>query len=199
MYLFVFFWSAALKSAHALANKDLITSTTPATDLPFGIIFSSFMSGMMLGSLGFTLATAAVTNDFGTKKPFFASSSLLTMSIAGASTCLLLAVIFKSECIIFWAFCFFEVCVGVYYPSMGHQKGKIVDDGVRAKVYGILRIPLNVFVVLTLSLTTEGDAHRDHVFVFCGGLLLLASIAAGYYLEDEQKGYEELPSEARVE
>lgn len=40
---------------------------------------------------------------------------------------------------------------------MAYQKGRIVDDGVRAKVYGILRIPLNCFVVIALSLTQEGE------------------------------------------
>ena len=62
----------------------------------------------------------------------------------------------------------------------------IVDDGVRAKIYGFLRIPLNIFVVVALTTTLEGDAHRDRVFVFCGGLLLLASLAAGYFLEDHK-------------
>lgn len=39
---------------------------------------------------------------------------------------------------------------------MAYQKGKIIDDGVRANVYGLMRIPLNVFVVLVLSTTKEG-------------------------------------------
>lgn len=68
---------------------------------------------------------------------------------------------------------------------MGAQRGRIVDDGVRAKIYGLMRIPLNVFVVVALTTTVEGDEHRDRVFLFCGGLLLLASGAAGYWLRDE--------------
>lgn len=39
---------------------------------------------------------------------------------------------------------------------MASLKGKLVDDGLRASVYGMLRIPLNVFVVLALSTTKEG-------------------------------------------
>lgn len=56
----------------------------------------------------------------------------------------------------FWLFCLYEACVGVYYPSIAHQKGNIIDDGVRANIYGMLRIPLNIFVVVALSLTKEG-------------------------------------------
>ncbi len=39
---------------------------------------------------------------------------------------------------------------------MAHLKEKIIDDGVRAKIYGIMRIPLNVFVVVGLMLTQDG-------------------------------------------
>lgn len=39
---------------------------------------------------------------------------------------------------------------------MAYQKGKIIGDGVRANVYGIMRIPLNIFVVVVLSTTKEG-------------------------------------------
>jgi hypothetical protein len=69
---------------------------------------------------------------------------------------------------------------------MGAQKGRIVDDGVRADIYGVLRIPLNVIVVVALTTTVEGDEHRDKVFVFCGGLLLAAGLCAGKWLEDEE-------------
>ncbi len=41
---------------------------------------------------------------------------------------------------------------------MGNLKEKIVDDGVRAKVYGALRVPLNVFVVVGLGLTRDGNS-----------------------------------------
>ena len=63
----------------------------------------------------------------------------------------------------------------MYWPSVGYLKGRFVEDGVRARVYGCLRIPLNVFVVLALSLTREGSAYRDGVFLICGGLLVFTS------------------------
>lgn len=76
---------------------------------------------------------------------------------------------------------------------MASLKGKLVDDGLRASVYGMLRIPLNVFVVLALSTTKEGEItlgclhirftdnavgekHRDLVFTTCSALLVVAAV-----------------------
>lgn len=50
-----------------------------------------------------------------------------------------------------------------------------MEDGVRARVYGMLRIPLNVFVVLALSLIKEGEGYRNMVFMTCSGLLVVTS------------------------
>lgn len=142
MYLFVFFWSPALIAAHNQFGLETV--------LPFGIIFSSFMGAMMLGSLLFTAAT--------TTYAWVTSSQLLRLVCTVASMCLLGASYFKSEWMVFWSFCLYETCVGIYYPSMAHQKGKVIDDGVRANIYGMLRIPLNIFVVVALSLTKEGNS-----------------------------------------
>jgi hypothetical protein len=65
--------------------------------------------------------------------------------------------------------------VGMYFPSIGYLKGKVVEDGVRARVYGVLRIPLNIFVVVSLALVKEGEAYRRGVFLACGGLLVAVS------------------------
>lgn len=40
---------------------------------------------------------------------------------------------------------------------MAFLKGQIVEDGRRGKVYGMLRLPLNVFVVVAHSLAEEGE------------------------------------------
>jgi MFS family permease len=161
MYLFVFFWSAAMKSVHAralIAASDFVTS---ASILPFGLIFATFMASMMLGSLGFSAASSYASKStvqfVSGVKSIFSSASMLVFAIGTASSALLLTVLIKDEKITFWLFCLFEACIGIYFPSMAYQKGRIVDDGVRAKVYGILRIPLNCFVVAALSLTKEGE------------------------------------------
>jgi MFS transporter, MFS domain-containing protein family, molybdate-anion transporter len=219
MYIFVFYWSAAMESAHELSApvepspsataRAATDSIGTETHIPFGVIFATFMAAMMLGSLLFSHLSSPLpsslsdtkTNAFSRyiKTLHTSPSTLLTLAILLSSTSLLLSVLLKSESLTFWAFCIFEACIGVYYPSMGAQKGRIVDDGVRANIYGLLRIPLNVFVVVALTTTVEGDAHRDRVFVFCGGLLLAASVGAGWWLEDDDaEGSEVSEAEERV-
>ena len=53
--------------------------------------------------------------------------------------------------------CLLGASIGAYYPGMAYLKGQIVEDGVRGKVYHMLRLPLNVFVVVAHSLAEEGD------------------------------------------
>jgi hypothetical protein len=78
----------------------------------------------------------------------------------------------------------FEMCVGMYWPAVGYLKGRFVDDGVRARVYGCLRIPLNVFVVVALSCVREGDEYRRGVFTVCGGLLVFTSGVFRYFVNE---------------
>lgn len=91
----------------------------------------------------------------------FASQKILTGVLVLASICFFLPGHVRDERITLWCFCVFELCCGAYYPVMASLKGKLVDDGLRASVYGMLRIPLNVFVVLALSTTKEGTSISD--------------------------------------
>ena len=149
MYLFIFFWTAALKSAQAQKG---------VTDgLPLGLIFSCFMCMMMLGS---RLFSAYMPSQDSKTAPH-----MLLILTATASSCLFLSILSTSERLTFWAFCLFECCIGVYFPTMAVLKGKIVEDGVRGKVYGMLRLPLNVFVVVTHSLAEEGAKRSSSSLV----------------------------------
>lgn len=142
MYLFIFFWSAALKSAR------LQTGSTE--DLPFGLIFSSFMCAMMTGSAIFTLQTS-------TKTVQSTTGTLMTVTLVVAC-CLSLAAMLQHERLLFWALCLLEGCIGAYFPSMAHLKSELIEDGIRGRVYSILRFPLNVFVVVAHSLDVEGKS-----------------------------------------
>jgi hypothetical protein len=87
----------------------------------------------------------------------FPAQRILTGVLVLASVCFFIPGHVRDERITLWCFCIFELCCGAYYPVMASLKGKLVDDGLRASVYGMLRIPLNVFVVLALSTTKEGE------------------------------------------
>ncbi|KAF1988461.1 DUF791-domain-containing protein [Aulographum hederae CBS 113979] len=166
MFIFIFYKTPALTAARSAAGK----TGSP----PFGLIFACLMCAMMSGSIMFTLA--------GSSSDIPSSGRTLSVVVAIASCCFSLPVLLRHELVVFWMFCLYEACIGVYYPSMGYLKGRVVEDSVRAKVYGVMRLPLNVFVIAALSLTQEGDRHRDNVFAFCGGLLLVVSILVYRFL-----------------
>ncbi|KAK3937865.1 major facilitator superfamily transporter [Diplogelasinospora grovesii] len=154
MYLFVFFWVPALK---AVVSADTETDK----GLPYGVIFAAFMAATLASSLAFTTIT---------RKQVLGYASLLLAILGTSAACFFLLVRPKTEQTTFWLFCLFEAAVGMYFPCMGYLKGRLIDDGVRAQVYGFLRIPLNVFVVVSLLFTGDGDAGT--VFLVCGTLLL---------------------------
>jgi hypothetical protein len=143
------------------------------------------MCSMMFGSLLYKHVSTSATP--------LSPQNMLTGLLALASACFFVPGHFRDERITLWCFCIFELCCGIYYPAMGSLKSKLVADGSRASIYGILRIPLNVFVVLALSTTKEGkslcnsdwtstdqfisgETHRDTVFTTCSVLLLVAAI-----------------------
>lgn len=153
MYLFVFFWSPALKAARASSASargiSLENGGENVPGLPFGLIFASFMSAMMLGSM----ATSAMNLTSNLKT----SSRLTLHTVALAAIALIIPVMAKSsETGVFWAFALFEICVGMYFPAMSKLKSEVVEERVRGKVYGMMRVPLNLFVVLALGSTKEG-------------------------------------------
>jgi hypothetical protein len=150
MYLFIFFWSAALKSARARSGSD--------EELPYGLIFSSFMCAMMAGSAFFSLSTPTHTRE---------STTFVLMAVTlVASACLSGAVLLENESLLFWAMCAVEAAIGAYFPSMSFLKSEVVEDGVRGRVYSILRFPLNVFVVLVHSLDQEGESSTGFLLNF---------------------------------
>ena len=106
------------------------------------------MCSLMLGSMLHSLVTSA--------KISMAPPRLLIYTLCMASLCFAVPIVVRDERITFWCFCAFEVCCGIYFPSMAHQRERIIEDGMRARMYGIMRIPLNLFVVAVLATTKEG-------------------------------------------
>ncbi|KAL7806315.1 major facilitator superfamily transporter [Trichoderma gracile] len=158
MYLFVFFWSAALKSLRAKSGQQ--------DELPFGLIFSSFMCAMMAGS--------SIASTRAASHSSHSALNTLMFVYAIASGTFAVSTMLEDEHALFWAFCVIEGCVGAYFPKMALIKSDIVDDSARGGVYSALRLPLNIFVVVAHSLDRNGDEHRNSVFLFCAALLLAA-------------------------
>jgi hypothetical protein len=49
------------------------------------------------------------------------------------------------------AFCAFELCVGIFWPSMMSMRANYVPEELRATIINIFRIPLNAFVCVVLG------------------------------------------------
>lgn len=174
MYLFVFFWGPTLTSAREYeAASGGSAAGAPGGggggSLPYGIIFASFMASVLAASLVFNVAM---------DKKLLKYTYLLLGLLGVADLVFYLLEQPRGEQASFWLFCLFEACVGMYWPCMGYLKGQLVEDGVRAQLYSMLRVPLNVFVVVSLYFTGDGDAYGK-VFAVCSRLLL-AAIGALY-------------------
>ncbi|KAN0116178.1 DUF791 domain containing protein [Russula decolorans] len=188
MYLFVFIWVPTLQES----------SLSPSS-LPLGYIFSAFMVSMMLGSLLYTYITAhwyPPSASTGLQKHARSvsvgsvssqgDSSLVLHAQLSSLVCAASAVTFaacvrvgkgkgeEGEHLKFWAFCLFEACVGMYYPVQGMLRGSFISNEHRATLSSLFRVPLNVFVVV--SLLTGVSSAREAVLTTCAVVLAISSL-----------------------
>ncbi|KAI0250686.1 hypothetical protein BJV78DRAFT_1127610 [Lactifluus subvellereus] len=189
MYLFVFIWVPTLQES----------SIDPS--LPLGYIFSAFMVSMMLGSLLYTYITAHWFRPSPVLQKHARSSSVTSLATQGDSSlslhaqlsslvCAAAAVTFaacvsvgkgkstQGEHLKFWAFCLFEACVGMYYPVQGMLRGSLIANEHRATLSALFRVPLNVFVVV--SLLTGVSSAREAVLTTCAVVLAISSLTTAF-------------------
>ncbi|KAG6329581.1 hypothetical protein ID866_9509 [Astraeus odoratus] len=162
MYLFVFLWVPSLQEA---------STTFPAIPLPLGYIFSSFMVSMMLGSLFYTVVCAwAPGSPSDSSLTLHAKLSSLVCAASGLA--LAVSVSSREEATRFWAFCAFEACVGAYYPVQGMLRGTLIANEHRATLAALFRVPLNVFVVVSLL---TGVSTARHAVLSASAVMLAVS------------------------
>ena len=131
MYIFVFMWTPLLKT---LARNQGMSD-----NLPFGLIFATFMVCCMTGSSIFSI----VVEKFPVEK--------LGIVVFGiGSVAMAIVALEISDSVSFVGMNLFEVCVGMYFPIMGTMKGGIVPEDQRAAIYNLYRIPLNFIVLFSL-------------------------------------------------
>ncbi|PPQ80876.1 hypothetical protein CVT25_001885 [Psilocybe cyanescens] len=167
MYLFVFLWVPSLQES----------SSTPQL-LPLGYIFSSFMISMMLGSLLYTAIVSHYQRRF-SELPVPSSVTLHAQLSSIVCACSALAfgvsVLCSDEHIRFWAFCVYEACVGMYYPVQGTLRGALIANEHRATLSSLFRVPLNIFVVV--SLLTGVSSARKAVLTASAVMLTVSSLS----------------------
>lgn len=110
------------------------------TELPFGLIFSTFMVCCMAGS-----SMYSICSDNKMK-----GEQLGVLCFVVASISMALVAVSPSNTLKFLAMNVFEMTVGMYWPIMGIMKGSIVPESMRAAIYNLYRIPLNFIVLMSL-------------------------------------------------
>jgi MFS transporter, MFS domain-containing protein family, molybdate-anion transporter len=145
MYTFVFLWTPAFETQ----------------DLPYGLIFSTFMVMISIGAqLYATISDKLIYLPYGIL--FLAGGVFLAAALA------------KNTKILYMSFCGFELICGVMFPSYGALRSIYIDEKYRTTVMNICRIPLNVFVIIMLL--NKQYMTIQQTFVVCG----MGNIVGGF-------------------
>jgi predicted MFS family arabinose efflux permease len=140
-------------------------------DLPFGLIFATFMVCCMAGSSIFSIVISSVkVEQLGIYILISATVSFVLMAMASTDTTIMIA------------FLMFEMCVGTYFPMMGTMKSVIVPESKRAAIYNLYRIPLNLIVLF--SLLTDFTPKQS--FILCIGMLITATFLMTQLVSHQQ-------------
>lgn len=143
VYLFIYIWTPALRQA-SLRSAD---ESKP----PLGLVFSSFMLALMIGSkiysilLGNSFLDSKVQLQIAT---FLASFSFLICSLAISDT--FYDYIPYTMMICYFFFILFEISVGMYLPSMTYLKSQVIPEKIRVTISNVIKIPSNIFICLAL-------------------------------------------------
>lgn len=151
MYLMVFSWTPALQAASDAMSLG---------EIPHGMIFSSFMVCIMIGSSGFVFFLKYQPPEL----------FMRNMYIIGVLAFVVTAVS-RNVWEVYAALLTFEVICGLYFPAMGTMRAKYVPEVTRSAIMNYFRVPLNVIVCATLYKNMDNTV----VFRFCA-VLLVASV-----------------------
>lgn len=142
MYTFVFLWTPALSPKGEV--------------IPHGTIFSTFMVSSMIGSSFAARLMAGPTRVEVYMQAVFAVSALaLTVPIlvdatgVGTEPAADGGITFAGQ-LQLAGFLVFEVCVGIFWPSIMKMRSTYVPEEVRSTIMNFFRIPLNLFVCCIL-------------------------------------------------
>lgn len=191
MYIFVFMWTPALEAtspfqdqlishgwifagfmvrAHAHRSRQQFTTARQVRatrDSRF-----SYLGCLCLSScvqicvlIGSTLFQHFLDHSYRVER-----TTLWMIMVAGGS--LLLPAVVESHTARLASFLVFEVCVGLFWPSLGFLRSKYVPEDCRATTMNFFRIPLNLIVVVVLA--NIGSLSSLQVFLLCFAVLMPA-------------------------
>lgn len=170
MYTFVFMWTPALQGPGE-------------ENLPYGLIFACYMTCIMIGASLFGLLIRS-----------YAPDRISRGVLLCAALCLSVPCITTDQQLLFGAFLAFEVCCGVWFPTIGTLRGLVIPEAARAALMNFFRVPLN-FLVCVVLLKVQALSTPLVFFIVCMWLLLafvlnviFASMPSGVTLRDPPAG-----------
>ncbi|KAI8995120.1 hypothetical protein BC832DRAFT_562197 [Gaertneriomyces semiglobifer] len=147
MYTFVFLWAPVLETA-AGGGK-----------IPFGVVFASMMVCIMLGSILFKVLL----------REGWKHEQIGRLTFIIATVALILPIFAKDELTLFATFNLFEFTCGLYFPTIGTLRAKLIPEETRSTIMNVFRIPLNLIVVVAL-LKVESTSSST-LFALCTALM----------------------------
>lgn len=152
MYLMVFSWTPALQAA---------SDSMKLGEIPHGMIFSSFMVCIMIGSSLFVFLLKSQPPELFMRNMYLIGvSAFITTAIS------------TNVWQIYAALLVFEVICGLYFPAMGTMRAKYVPEVTRSAIMNYFRVPLNLIVCITLYLNVDNTV----VFRLCAIMMIIAVI-----------------------
>jgi hypothetical protein len=143
------------------------------------------MVSIMIGSIVYRVVLSKGYSNEVIARAAFAVSCSMFITCVFIQVCLLLTL--QSKFIMFMAFNIFEFSCGLYFPSVGTIRGKLVPEETRATVMNVFRVPLNLIVVCSL-LKVHSMAYTT-VFGICAVSNLISFYAANrLVVERENRG-----------
>ena len=131
MYTFVFLWTPALCEGLTDLEKS---------NVPYGLIFSSFMVMMMVGSSLFSMAM----------KQYDLEQLPYAIHGIAAGCCLLTVLVLGFSYGVFISFVLFELMCGIFFPTYGSLRAVYIPEEQRSTIMNFFRVPLNLFVIVVL-------------------------------------------------
>lgn len=173
MYIFVLVWPPAI-------SNSIQRFFGPTAATPFGTVFSCLMACCLLGSVLFgQLRKRSVDAKSIMTAMLFTSTIAFSGSVYAIQTENLFAIIV--------AFFVFEVCVGMYFPSIGTIRSKLIPESHRSVIMTLFAVPLNALVVgVVFFHSTLGDIGALTIASFAMGIATACMIFLRWKLSEEE-------------
>ena len=111
--IFTFYWAPWLNS--------VVIEKTPLEKFPYCLIFSSYVAASMLGAYLHQLFVSKVGNE-----------NICGFVLIGSSVAYFLGAVFQTPVLVFGVSLLVHLFMGMYWPSIGHARGRVVTPELRS-------------------------------------------------------------------